>query len=52
MEQKNITEYEKKYEIKNHPDIKGIQLIEGKNNFPISWLNNRDIANTRYISSI
>ncbi|MBQ2654148.1 MAG: CRISPR-associated protein Cas4 [Methanobrevibacter sp.] len=39
MEQKNITEYEKKYEIKNHPDIKGIQIIEGKNNFPISWLN-------------
>ena len=39
MEQKNITEYEKNYEIKNHPDIKGVQIIEGKNNFPISWLN-------------
>ena len=39
MEQKNITEYKKNYEIKNHPDIKGVQIIEGKNNFPISWLN-------------
>ena len=39
MEQKNITEYEKNYEIKDHPNIKGIQIIEGKNNFPISWLN-------------
>ena len=39
MEQKNITEYSKEYDIKNHPDIKGVQIIEGKNNFPISWLN-------------
>ena len=39
MEQKNITEYEKEYEIKIHPSIRGIQIIEGKNNFPISWLN-------------
>ena len=39
MEQKNITEYEKEYDIKNHPSIKGLQIIEGKNNFPISWLN-------------
>ena len=39
MEQKNITEYEKKYDIKQHPSIKGLQIIEGKNNFPISWLN-------------
>lgn len=39
MEQKNITRYEKEYEIKWHPDIKGVQIIEGKNNFPISWLN-------------
>jgi len=39
MEQKNITEYEKEYEIKEHPSIKGLQIIEGKNNFPISWLN-------------
>ena len=39
MQQKNITEYGKEYEIKNHPDIKGVQIIEGKNNFPISWLN-------------
>ena len=39
MQQKNITEYEKEYSIKDHPDIKGLQIIEGKNNFPISWLN-------------
>lgn len=39
MEQKNITKYEKEYEIKNHPEIKGLKIIEGKNNFPISWLN-------------
>ena len=39
MEQKNITEYEKSYDIKEHPSIKGVQIIEGKNNFPISWLN-------------
>lgn len=39
MEQKNITEYEKEYELKEHPSIKGLQIIEGKNNFPISWLN-------------
>ena len=39
MEQKNITGYDKKYDIKEHPDIKGLQIIEGKNNFPISWLN-------------
>ena len=23
----------------NHPSIKGVQIIEGENNFPISWLN-------------
>lgn len=39
MEQKNITGYEREYEIKEHPEIKGLQIIEGKNNFPISWLN-------------
>lgn len=39
MEQKNITGFEKEYEIKSHPSIKGVQIIEGKNNFPISWLN-------------
>ena len=39
MQQKNITGYGKEYEIKKHPDIKGVQIIEGKNNFPISWLN-------------
>lgn len=39
MEQKNITEYEKEYYIKQHPSIKGVKIIEGKNNFPISWFN-------------
>ena len=39
MQQKNITGYEKEYETKVHPSIKGVQIIEGKNNFPISWLN-------------
>jgi len=39
MQQKNIIGYEKEYETKEHPSIKGIQIIEGKNNFPISWLN-------------
>lgn len=39
MQQKNITGYEKEYEIKEHPSIKGLQIIEGKSNFPISWLN-------------
>ena len=39
MKQKNITEYSKVYDTKDHPSIKGVQIIEGKNNFPISWLN-------------
>ena len=39
MQQKNITEYGKEYEIKDHPSVKGVKIIEGKNNFPISWLN-------------
>ncbi|WP_405294069.1 CRISPR-associated protein Cas4 [Methanobrevibacter sp.] len=39
MLQKNITGYERTYESKEHPSIKGLQIIEGKNNFPISWLN-------------
>jgi len=39
MQQKNINEYEKEYDVKDHPSIKGVKIIEGKNNFPISWLN-------------
>lgn len=39
MKEKNITGFEKEYSIKEHPSIKGIQIIEGRNNFPISWLN-------------
>ncbi|MDR0900154.1 MAG: Dna2/Cas4 domain-containing protein [Methanobrevibacter sp.] len=27
------------YDIQKHPKIKGLQIIEDKNNFPISWLN-------------
>ena len=42
MKQKNIIEYEKKYEIKKHPSIKGIEIIKGKNNFPINWLNQQE----------
>ena len=39
MQQKNITGFGKEYSIKKHADIKDVQIIEGKNNFPISWLN-------------
>ena len=39
MQQKNINEYGKDFDIKDHPSIKGVKIIEGKNNFPISWLN-------------
>ena len=39
MLQKNIIGYGKEYDTKDHPSIKGLQIIEGKNNFPISWLN-------------
>ena len=39
MLQKNIIGYGKEYDTKDHPSIKGLQIIDGKNNFPISWLN-------------
>ncbi len=39
MENKLIQLNLPEYEIKWHPQIKGLQIIEGKNNFPISWLN-------------
>ncbi len=38
MENKLITNINN-LDIKKHPKIKGMQIIEGKNNFPISWLN-------------
>lgn len=38
MENKLITNNQN-IDIKKHPQIKGMQIIEGKNNFPISWLN-------------
>ena len=37
MENK-VIKYEN-YSFKKHPSIESIQIIEGKNNFPISWLN-------------
>lgn len=39
MENKLINNLNNNYTIKKHPKIKGLQIIEGKNNFPISWLN-------------
>lgn len=39
MENKIIDVNAEDYDIKKHPNIKGVQIIEGKNNFPISWLN-------------
>lgn len=39
MQKKIIQDLGKEYDIKKHPNIKGVQIIEGKNNFPISWLN-------------
>ena len=38
MESKLITGYTN-YKRENHPDFKGVQIIDGKNNFSISWLN-------------
>lgn len=40
MENKLIN-INKNYDIQYHPKIKGLQIVEGKNNFPISWLNNQ-----------
>lgn len=39
MENKLIEQNTDNLEIKYHPKIKGLQIVEGKNNFPISWLN-------------
>ena len=30
MQQKNITGFEREYETKDHPNIKGVQIIDGK----------------------
>lgn len=51
MENKIITDLNKNLDIKYHPNIKGVQIIEGKNNFPISWLNQQDIVSISYICS-
>jgi hypothetical protein len=39
MENRLITNLNNNLNIQKHPDIKGLQIVEGKNNFPISWLN-------------
>ena len=39
MENKIIINGVDDLNIEYHPNIKGVQIIEGKNNFPISWLN-------------
>lgn len=39
MENKLITNGLDDIEMEYHPHIRGVQIIEGKNNFPISWLN-------------
>ena len=39
MENKLIMQNTDDLDIKYHPDIRGLQIVEGKNNFPISWLN-------------
>ena len=39
MENKLIINGVEDFDIQYHPNIKGVQIIEGKNNFPISWLN-------------
>ncbi len=39
MENKIISQDINNYHMENHPQIKGVQIIEGKNNFPISWIN-------------
>lgn len=39
MKNKLIISNVNDYDIEKHPNIKGVQIIEGKNNFPISWLN-------------
>ena len=39
MKNKLINNLKNSYEIEKHPRIKGIQIIDNQNNFPISWLN-------------
>lgn len=39
MENKQIISDINNYAVEKHPNIKNVQIIEGKNNFPISWLN-------------
>ncbi|RBQ22909.1 hypothetical protein ALNOE001_13810 [Candidatus Methanobinarius endosymbioticus] len=39
MKNKLINNPDIQYNTEKHPKIKGMQIIEGKSNFPISWLN-------------
>lgn len=39
MENKLISKSQDNLDIRYHPTIKGLQIVDGKNNFPISWLN-------------
>lgn len=39
MKNKQIISNINNYTVEKHPNIKNVQIIEGKNNFPISWLN-------------
>jgi len=39
MKNKLVNDFENSYKVEKHPKIKGIQIIDDKNNFPISWLN-------------
>ncbi|MDR0911473.1 MAG: Dna2/Cas4 domain-containing protein [Methanobrevibacter sp.] len=39
MVENKIIDFNFDYNYKKHPDIKGLHIVNGKNNFPISWLN-------------
>ncbi len=52
MKNKLINNPNIKYEAIKHPKINGIQIINGKNNFPISWLNQQGYCEYSYIFNI
>ncbi|MDR3063737.1 MAG: CRISPR-associated protein Cas4, partial [Methanobrevibacter sp.] len=39
MSENKIINFNFDYTVENHPNIKGLQIVDGKNNFPVSWLN-------------
>ena len=51
MEQKNIIGYSKEYEIKDHPSVEGLKIIEGKAISQLAGSISKDIANISYILS-